>query len=183
MTVDQRDQTAIEREARKAVKLDRGPFRKLSCRMHRRIYRLTGGRVGGRLDSASGVRPILLLETTGRKTHRKRSTPLVYLREGDTWLVAGSNAGRDSDPGWVWNLRADPHAAITIGREVIAVQATELDDAEAEAMWPALDAMNAQYREYQKLTERTVPVVRFGRRGTSGRSQGPMTSTTPTSMS
>ena len=164
MTVDQRDQPAIEREARKAVKLDRGPFRKLSCQMHRRIYRITGGRVGGRLDSASGVRPILLLETTGRKSGRRRSTPLVYLRDGDTWVVAASNAGRDTDPAWVWNLRADPHATITIGRDVVEVDATELDPTDAEAIWPALDAMNAQYQEYQKLTERTVPVIRFRRR-------------------
>ncbi len=164
MTVDQRDQDAIEREARKSVKLDRGPFRRLSCQMHRRLYRLTGGRVGGKLDSASGVRPILLLETTGAKTGRKRTTPLVYLRDGETWVVAGSNAGRDTDPAWVWNLRADPHATITVGRDVVEVDATELDADEAAAIWPALDAMNAQYREYQKLTERTVPVVRFRRR-------------------
>lgn len=164
MSVDQRDRAAIEREARKSVKLDRGPFRKLSCRMHQRMYRLTGGRVGGKLDSASGVRPILVLTTTGRKTRRARSTPLVYLLDGETWVVAGSNAGRDTDPAWVWNLRADPHATITVGRDVVDVDATELDAAEAQAMWPALNAMNAQYEEYQKLTERTVPVVRFQRR-------------------
>ena len=166
MTVDHRDHAAIEREAQKSVKLDRGPFRKLSCRMHRRMYRLTGGRVGGKLDSASGVRPILLLDTTGRKTGRRRSTPLVYLRDGESWVVAGSNAGRDTDPAWVWNLRADPRATITVGREVVDVEATELDQAEAEAMWPALNAMNAQYEEYQKLTERTVPVLRLRRRPT-----------------
>lgn len=166
MTVDHRDHAAIEREAEKSVKLDRGPFRKLSCRMHRRMYRLTGGRVGGQLDSASGVRPILLLDTTGRKTGRRRSTPLVYLYDGETWVVAGSNAGRDTDPAWVWNLRADSRATITVGREVVDVEATELDQAEAEAMWPALNAMNAQYEEYQKLTERTVPVLRLRRRPT-----------------
>lgn len=164
MTATQRDQQAIEREARKAVKLDRGPFRKLSCRMHRRIYRLTGGRVGGQLDSASGVRPILLLETTGHKTGRTRSTPLVYLRDGETWVVAASNAGRGADPSWVFNLRADPHAKITIGRDDIDVIATELDAGEAETTWPALNAMNAQYEEYQKLTDRAVPVIRFQRR-------------------
>lgn len=162
-TTAERDHAAIEREARKAVKLDRGPFRKLSCRMHARMYRLTGGRIGGQLDSASGVRPILLLETTGRRSGRKRSTPLVYLLDGETWVVAGANAGRDTDPAWVLNLRADPHATITVGRDVIDVVAAELDLAEAQTMWPALNAMNAQYREYQKLTDRTVPVIRFHR--------------------
>ncbi len=163
MTTTERHQPAIEREARKVVKLDRGPFRKLSSRMHCRMYRLTGGRFGGQLDSASGVRPILLLETTGRRTARKRMTPLVYLRDGESWVVAGANAGRDTDPAWVFNLRSDPHATITVGRDVIDVVATELDPAEAQAMWPALNGMNAQYEEYQKLTDRTVPVIRFHR--------------------
>lgn len=163
MITTERDQAAIEHEARKSVKLDRGPFRKLSCRMHGRIYRLTGGRVGGRLDSASGVRPILLLRTTGCRTGRPRTTPLVYLEEGDTWIAVASNAGRDQDPAWVHNLRAEPSAAIVIGRDTIDVIASELDTAEAAAIQPALDAMNAQYAEYRKLTDRPIPVIRFRR--------------------
>lgn len=155
---------AIAREAAKSVKLDRGPFRRLSCRMHSFTYRLTGGRVGGVLDSASGVRPILLLTTTGRRTGRSRTTPLVYLDGGEgTFVVAGSNAGRDEDPGWVHNLRAEPTATVRIARRDVPVHAIELDSAEAAALWPALRAMNAQYAEYAKLTRRTVPVFRLSR--------------------
>jgi deazaflavin-dependent oxidoreductase (nitroreductase family) len=156
------DRNAIEKEAARSVRLDRGPFRRLSRRMHVGAYRLTGGRLGGRLDSASGVRPILLLTTTGNRSGKRRTTPIVFLEPGDgTYVVAASNAGRASDPGWINNLRACPEAEIRIGRGVIRVTATELTREEADQLWPALDAMNAQYAEYRKLTERPVPVVRL----------------------
>lgn len=164
-TAPARDDAAIEKEAAKSVRLDRGPFRRLSCRMHARMYRLTGGRLGGTLDSASGSRPILLLTTTGRRSGKVRTTPLVYLDQGDgRFVVAGSNAGRDADPGWVHNLRAHPDATVRVGRDVLPVRAVELSVEEAAAVWPALHAMNAQYAEYAKLTDRSVPV--FGLRVT-----------------
>lgn len=156
------DTAAIEKEAAKSVKLDRGPFRRLSCRMHSRLYRLSGGRIGGRLDSASGTRPILLLTTVGNRTGKSRTTPLVYLDQADgSFVVAGSNAGREHDPGWVHNLRIQPRCTVRIGRHETAVCARELPAAEADSLWPALNAMNAQYSEYSKLTERVVPVIRL----------------------
>lgn len=161
---DQRAQQSIQREAEKAVKLDRGPFRRISCRAHAFLYRLSGGRIGGRLDSASGQRPILLLTTTGRTSGKARTTPLVYLSDDSSWVVAASNAGRDSDPGWVHNLRADPKATIRVARTTIPVVAEELTPAEAASLWPTLDTMNAQYGEYRKLTTREVPVIRLRRR-------------------
>lgn len=158
----ERNTAAIEKEAAKSVKLDRGPFRRLSCRMHSRMYRLSGGHIGGKLDSVSGTRPILLLTTIGNRTGKARTTPLVYLDQGDgSFIVAGSNAGRDHDPGWVHNLRSQPRGTVRIGRQETAVSATELAAVEANELWPVLNAMNAQYSEYSKLTQRVVPVIRL----------------------
>ena len=72
--------------------------------IHQVVYRLSGGRIGSQLAGA----PVLLLTTTGRKSGKTRTTPLLYLEEGRNWIVAGSNAGDDRHPVWWLNLKAHP---------------------------------------------------------------------------
>ena len=80
--------------------------------MHRWAYELTGGRIGGRLGS--GVRAALLT-TTGRKTGRSRTVPLVYTRDGAEYVFVASNNGRDRPPAWLLNAQAKPEVQMQIG--------------------------------------------------------------------
>ena len=77
-------------------------------RLHAWVYRRSGGRVLGRM----GGQPVLLLQTTGRRSGRTRTTPVQYLADGDTFVVVASNAGAARPPAWYLNLRANPHARI-----------------------------------------------------------------------
>src|SRR5256885_16551122 len=86
---------------------------RLFSRTHVSFYRLSRGRVGGRLRNA----PVLLLTTIGRKTGKKRTTPLLYLRDGERIIIVASNGGRDNDPSWWSILRNDPHAKIQLKDE------------------------------------------------------------------
>ena len=85
-------------------------MKRWGTRLHAAIYRLTRGRVIGRV----GGQPVLLLETVGRRTSRRHTTPLQYLADGDTFVVA-SNAGAARPPDWYLNLRANPHARVRVG--------------------------------------------------------------------
>jgi deazaflavin-dependent oxidoreductase (nitroreductase family) len=77
-----------------------------ATRLHAWVYRRSGGSVLGRM----GGQPVLLLETAGRRTGRRRTTPVQYLADGDTFVVVASNAGAARPPAWYLNLRANPHA-------------------------------------------------------------------------
>jgi deazaflavin-dependent oxidoreductase (nitroreductase family) len=118
-------------------------------------YQLSGGVLGSRL---AGM-PVLLLMTTGRKTGRKRTTPLTHLRDGDNYVLIASNAGHDTHPGWFHNLRANPDASIQIGRDKIRVRAEVANDADRERLYARAVEANEDYGEYQKATTRTIPIV------------------------
>ncbi|MGW0251461.1 nitroreductase family deazaflavin-dependent oxidoreductase [Nocardia goodfellowii] len=124
------------------------------------LYRISGGKVLGKIQGA----PVLLLTTIGRKTGKARTSPLLYLRDGERYLIVGSHAGAQADPAWVHNLRAKPEAEIEIGKETIPVRAVELSAAESAPLWPRLDAMYAGYADYRTKTDRTFPVFALTRR-------------------
>jgi F420H(2)-dependent quinone reductase len=71
--------------------------------LHATLYRLTNGRIGGRFIAGS---PILLLTTIGRRTGKRRTRPLAYVRDGDRFVLCASNGGSPRHPGWYHNLRA-----------------------------------------------------------------------------
>jgi F420H(2)-dependent quinone reductase len=80
--------------------------------LHSTLYRLTNGRIGGRFIAGS---PILLLTTTGRRTGKRRTRPLAYVRDGDRFVLCASNGGSPQHPGWYHNLRAAGRAEIQVG--------------------------------------------------------------------
>ncbi|MFC9895878.1 nitroreductase family deazaflavin-dependent oxidoreductase [Nocardia sp. NPDC127579] len=118
------------------------------------LYRRSGGKVLGKIQGA----PVLLLTTVGRKTGKSRTSPLLYLQDGDRYVVVGSHAGAAADPAWVHNLRARAEAEIEVGARTIAVQGVELPADESAALWPRLDAMYAGYADYRGKTDRAFPV-------------------------
>jgi F420H(2)-dependent quinone reductase len=102
---------------------------------------------------------LLYLTTTGRKTGKPRTTPLLYLREQDRWIVVASNGGADWEPGWWLNLRAGSPATVDVDGRSIAVTATELTGAEREQMWRRLNDQVFDYNSYQAKVSRRLAVV------------------------
>ncbi len=118
-------------------------------------YRLTDGRVAGQFFGA----PVLLLHTIGRKTGRLRITPLCYVRDGERLVLIGSNGGAARDPAWLHNLRARPRALIQLGADRIEVRARDAEPDERERLWQRAVAMYPGYAEYQRRTDRRIPLV------------------------
>ena len=127
-----------------------------------RLYRWTGGRVGGTWRIGAGFRnpvPICLLEHRGRKTGKLRTTPLVYLQDGDRIIVVASQAGRPEHPMWYLNLLADPDVTVQVRNRRRPMTATVADEAERAVLWPRLVDLYADYDSYQSWTDRVIPVV------------------------
>jgi deazaflavin-dependent oxidoreductase (nitroreductase family) len=126
------------------------------------LYRRTGGRVGGTWRIGAGFRnpvPICLLEHRGRKSGKLRSTPLVYLDDGERIVVVASQAGRPEHPMWYLNLLADPAVTVQIGRERRPMRARVTEPDERSLLWPKLVDLYADYDSYQSWTDRVIPVV------------------------
>ena len=102
---------------------------------------------------------LLYLTTTGRKTGKPRTTPLLYLREQDRWIVVASNGGADWEPGWWLNLRAGSPATVEVDGGSTAVTATEITGAERAEMWQRLNDQVFDYGSYQAKVSRRLAIV------------------------
>ncbi len=122
---------------------------------HTFLYRFSGGKLGGRMFNS----PVLLLNTIGRKTGQPRTTPLLYLKDGDNVILVASDGGAHKHPLWWLNLQAKPDAEVEIGRDKLRVTAREANAEERSRLWPLLVDMYGSYADYQKKTTREIPVV------------------------
>jgi deazaflavin-dependent oxidoreductase (nitroreductase family) len=130
-------------------------FQRAATRLHSFVYRATSGKIGGRMLGS----PVLLLITTGRKSGRERTVPLLYLRDGENLVIVGSNGGAATHPDWWLNLRANPEAIVEVGDQKLRVRAKKADPEEKERLWPKLVAMYPSYEDYRRRTDREIPVV------------------------
>lgn len=128
---------------------------KILSRIHAAMYRLTSGVVGRRLVDND----MLLLTTTGRHTGRPHTVPLLYLREGDRYVVFASWGGRDQHPEWYLNLVAEPHAVVQVQGRRQQVAATTAEGDERERWWARAESAYDGYATYQARTDRRIPVV------------------------
>lgn len=119
-------------------------------------YRATDGEEG--YSWQRGTR-ILLLTTRGRKSGAERTTPLIFEPHGDDYLIVASRGGTDAPPGWYVNLQAEPDVQVQIRGEVFRAHARDATPAEKPEMWRKMAAAWPDYDEYQKKTERQIPVV------------------------
>jgi deazaflavin-dependent oxidoreductase (nitroreductase family) len=119
-------------------------------------YRASGGRIGGRFMRGA---PVLLLNTIGRKSGRTRTAPLLYLQDGERYVVVASKGGMSHHPLWYRNLEANPQVEVELGTRKLPMTARRATDAEKAAFWPRLVAMYRDYDDYQARTERNIPVV------------------------
>jgi F420H(2)-dependent quinone reductase len=124
--------------------------------MNNVAYRLSGGRVAGHVPSGA---PICLLTTTGRRSGRRRTVPLLYLPDGDDLVVVASRGGMGTHPAWYLNLLADPAATVQVGASTRRVLARDATAAERDRMWPALTAAYPHFDAYRARTPRQIPVV------------------------
>jgi deazaflavin-dependent oxidoreductase (nitroreductase family) len=125
-------------------------------RLQVRLYRLSGGRIGGRYRYGTKV---LILEHVGRRSGQLRTAPLVYYQRGDDLIVVASAGASDVDPQWLLNLRAQPETHVSVGSERRAVLAQVADVGEKAALWPELIEHNPEWDDYTRRTDRDIPVV------------------------
>lgn len=128
---------------------------KLASQFHRSLYQLTGGLLGTRLVNND----MLLLTTTGHRTGKRHTVPLLYLSDMGRYVVIASYGGRPQNPAWYTNLVANPEVEVQIGRRRFAVTARTADPDERAALWPLIVDAYKRYAEYQARTDREVPVV------------------------
>lgn len=95
------------------------------------VYRLSRGRIGGRVGNG----PVLLLTTTGRKSGEPRTAPVLYLADGDRFVVINTNAGNAKTPAWSLNLRADPDAEVEVKGKRTKVRARIAEGEERDELW------------------------------------------------
>lgn len=123
-------------------------------------FRANAGRVGGSWEG----RDLLLLTTTGRKSGRTHTTPVVFTRDGDRILVYASKAGAPKHPDWYLNLVAQPHVVVEVGPDRYDATATPLEGEERDREFAAQAARVPIFGEYQAKAGRTIPVVALTRR-------------------
>jgi F420H(2)-dependent quinone reductase len=135
-----------------------GPARlalKLGSGAHAGVYRATKGKLFGRM----GKSPILLLNTVGRKSGKKRSTPLLYVMDGDDFVIIASKGGTPTHPAWYLNLMANPDVTVEVGDREVRVRAEEVSGGEKTRLWQKMVEMYPTYDDYQTKTEREIPLL------------------------
>ena len=129
---------------------------KAATRLHRAVFRLSRGRLFGR---ALGM-PVVELITTGRTSGKERTTMLTApVLEEDRVVLIASFGGDDRDPAWLLNLRAHPTVRLTAAGRTRTMIARVLSGDERDALWSEVSSAFPVYANYQKRTERTIPVV------------------------
>ena len=128
---------------------------RLFSRLHVFLYRVSGGRIGGRFKAA----PVLLLTTVGRKTRKRRTTPLLYAEDAGRYVVVASVGGAPKHPAWYLNLRDAPEATIQVGGRRFGVRADTVPPDERARLWTLVTRMYPQYDDYQAKTTREIPIV------------------------
>ncbi len=118
-------------------------------------FRKNHGKVGGYFEGA----PVLLIHSTGARTGKPRLTPVMYLKDGDRYLVFSSKGGAPTNPDWYYNLVAHPEAKIEVGDNTIDVHAQEMKGPEHDRLYAKQVSLYPQFGEYQRKTKRIIPVI------------------------
>ena len=129
---------------------------KLANAIHLGLYRLTSGRIGGSMGNGT----ILLLTTTGRKSGKARTVPVLYfLDDNGNPVITASNAGLPKNPAWLENLRVNPRVTYQIGAERKIARADIAPPELRDRLWAKLTTNFKGFLEYQKKTTRVIPMV------------------------
>lgn len=123
---------------------------------HVAVYRATGGRIGRRFFRGA---PVCLVEHVGRRSGQRRTTPLIYVRDGDAVVIVASKGGSHRHPAWYLNLRDNPDAHVQVDADRWAVRAREATEEERERLWPRMAEVWPDFDAYQERSSRTIPVL------------------------
>ncbi len=118
-------------------------------------FRANGGKVGGPFAGAT----LLLLHTVGAKTQQPRINPVVYILDGDRFVIFASKAGAPDNPDWYYNLVAQPLVTLEVGTEKFQARATVLAEPERTRLYDQMAAERPTFAEYQLKTTRRIPVI------------------------
>jgi deazaflavin-dependent oxidoreductase (nitroreductase family) len=127
--------------------------------LHARLYRVTDGKVGGAIKGT----PVLVVETTGRKSGEKRARPLMKIDHGGKPHIVASNNGSDDHPAWYLNVLANPTVTVTDGGETYEARAVVLEDAERDAAYESAKQQMDNFVGYERKSSRSIPVIRLDR--------------------
>jgi deazaflavin-dependent oxidoreductase (nitroreductase family) len=122
-------------------------------------FHANAGKVGGPFEGAT----MLLLTSTGARTGRQHITPLVYLPDGDRYVVIASKGGSPENPDWYYNLKANRRARIEVGTESFDVTASEVMGEERDGLYARQVERRPSFGEYEKKTSRKIPVIALER--------------------
>jgi len=118
------------------------------------VYRATRGRLFGRIGRA----PVLLLTTTGRRSGMPRMAPVLYLADGERFVVIGSNAGNERTPAWALNLQADPNVEVQVGSRRQKMRARVTEGEERRELWGRMNDQYGGFDDYRARTARDIPL-------------------------
>jgi deazaflavin-dependent oxidoreductase (nitroreductase family) len=118
-------------------------------------FRAHGGRVGGPFADMQ----LLLLTSTGARSGEPRTTPVVYMRDGERLIVIASKAGAPENPAWYHNLLANPEATVEVGSDTLQVRGVEVHGEERDRLYARQAELSPQFADYEKRTTRKIPVV------------------------
>jgi deazaflavin-dependent oxidoreductase (nitroreductase family) len=123
-------------------------------------FRKNHGKVGGNFEGA----PLLLLHTTGKRSGKPRVNPVMYLKQGEHYLVFASKGGADTNPDWYHNLKAHQDIQIEVGDETIDVRAEEITGRERDTLYALQASKYPGFADYQRKTKRIIPVIALTKR-------------------
>ena len=123
--------------------------------VHGAVYNLSGGRVGGNAYGA----PVVLVDSVGRKSGKRRTHPLICDEQGEDIVIVASKGGIEAHPAWYLNLMANPDTEINWRGERRRVRAREAEGEERERLWKRMVEVYPAYAHYQARTERRIPVL------------------------
>jgi deazaflavin-dependent oxidoreductase (nitroreductase family) len=123
-------------------------------------FRKNHGKVGGNFEGA----PLLLLHSIGKRSRKHRVNPVMYLKDGERYLVFASKGGADTHPDWYINLKAHPDVQIEVGDETIDVHAEEIKGGEHDTLYARQVKLYPGFGDYQRKTKRIIPVVALTKR-------------------
>jgi len=126
---------------------------RMAMKGHIGLYRRTRGRLGSMKGS------MLLLTTTGRRSGKQHTVPLMGLDHEDGFLIAASAGGDPHHPAWYLNLRDNPQVTVQRGAATIAMTACIADVSERPALWERFKETSGQFAKYETRTDREIPVV------------------------
>ena|SRR2546421_8271485 len=118
-------------------------------------FRANDGKVGGSFEGA----PVLLLTSTGARSGQRRTTPLMYMPDGERMVIFASKGGAPTNPAWYHNLRANPSATVEVGTDTVDVDAAVTSGEERERLFKRQAELYPQFAEYAEKTTREIPVL------------------------